>query len=167
MLATLSDRSGQFVVSAFDDEACAALEAAAKAGACALLTVELDRRAGDELPRVTVRRLEPLEALARRTRLQLTVRVDEAALVERIAAELTSARGAGTGLVRLLVRLEAGGEATVIAGRDFRLDGELAERIDAYRRRRLAPSWQRRSRRSWRWSVRRHLRGAKRFRSSR
>jgi len=130
MLATLSDRSGQFVVSAFDDDACAALEAAAKASACALLMVELDRRAGDELPRVTVRKLEALDALARRTRLQLTVRVDEAALIERIAAALTPARGGGTGLVRMLVRLEAGGEATVIAGRDFRLDGELAERIE-------------------------------------
>jgi len=130
MLATLSDRSGQFVVSAFDDDACAALEVAAKASACALLSVELDRRAGDELPRVTVRRLEQLEALARRTRLQLTVRVGDAALIERIAAELTPARGGSTGLVRLLVGLEAGGEAVVIAGRDFRLDGELVERID-------------------------------------
>jgi DNA polymerase-3 subunit alpha len=130
MLATLSDRSGQFVVSAFEDDACAALEAAAKASACALLTVELDRRAGDELPRVTVRKLEPLEALARRTRLQLNIRVDDVALVERIAGELAPARGGGTGLVRLLVPLEAGGEAAIIAGRDFRLDGELVARIE-------------------------------------
>jgi DNA polymerase-3 subunit alpha len=130
MLATLSDRSGQFVVSAFDDDACAALEAAAKASACALLTVELDRRAGDELPRVTVRKLEQLEALARRTRLQLTIRIDDSALVERIAAELSPAVGGGTGVVRLLVPLAGGGQAAVIAGRDFRLDGELVARIE-------------------------------------
>jgi DNA polymerase-3 subunit alpha len=130
MLATLSDRSGQFVVSAFDDDACAALEAAAKVSACALLTVELDRRAGDELPRVTVRKLEQLDALARRTRLQLTIRVDNSALVERIAAELSPAGGGGTGVVRLLVPLAAGGQAALIAGRDFRLDGELVARIE-------------------------------------
>ena len=56
MVATLSDSSGQFVATAFDDDATSALEAAAKAGQCGLLTVELDRRAGDETPRVTVKR---------------------------------------------------------------------------------------------------------------
>ena len=61
MMATLSDRSGQFVATAFDDDATAALEAAAKAGLCGLLTVELDRRAGDETPRVTIKRFQPLE----------------------------------------------------------------------------------------------------------
>ena len=56
------DRSGQFVATAFDDEPTAALEAAAKAGACGLLTVELDRRAGDDSPRVTIKRFQPLDA---------------------------------------------------------------------------------------------------------
>ena len=130
MMATLSDRSGQFVVSAFDDDACAALEAAAKRNACALVTVELDRRAGDELPRVTVRKLEPLDALASRTRLQLTVRISDRGAVEPIIAELASARGAGNGCVRLIVPLEAGGEATLLGGRDFTLDDELALRIE-------------------------------------
>jgi DNA polymerase-3 subunit alpha len=41
MMATLSDNSGQFVVTAFDDEATTALEAASKAGQCGLLSVEL------------------------------------------------------------------------------------------------------------------------------
>ncbi|MEO7634919.1 MAG: DNA polymerase III subunit alpha, partial [Sphingomicrobium sp.] len=130
MMATMSDRSGQYVVSAFDDDACAALEAAARKSACALITVELDGRPGDELPRVTLRKLEPLDVLAQRTRLQLTVQVSDAALVERIAAELARARGNGTGWVRLVVPLEAGGEAVVLAGRDFSLDGELVTRID-------------------------------------
>ena len=40
--------SGQFEATVFDDEPSAALEAAAKAGGCGLITVELDRRAGDE-----------------------------------------------------------------------------------------------------------------------
>src|SRR5438445_1545880 len=69
MIATLSDSSGQFVATAFDDEATAALESAAKAGQCGLLSVEIDRRAGDETPRVTIRRFPPLAELAKRTRL--------------------------------------------------------------------------------------------------
>jgi DNA polymerase-3 subunit alpha len=129
MMANLSDSSGQFVATAFDDEATAALEAAAKAGQCGLLTVELDRRAGDETPRVTIKRFQPLSDLAKRTRLQMVVHVADAAAAERVARELAAARGAN-GLVRLVVPIRGGGEATITVGRDFVLDAELAARIE-------------------------------------
>ena len=129
MMATLSDSSGQFIATAFDDEATAALEAAAKAGQCGLLSVELDRRPGDETPRVTIKRFQPLSDLAKRTRLQMTVRICDAAMVDRVARELSDARGSN-GVVRFLVPIASGGEAVVIAGRDFALDGELAARIE-------------------------------------
>lgn len=130
MMATMSDSSGQFVATAFDDDATAALEAAAKGGQCALLGVELDRRAGDETPRVTVKRVQPLAELAKRTRLQMIVRAADAAMASRIADELADARGS-TGVVRFILPLSSGGEATIIAGRDFALDAELAARIEA------------------------------------
>ena len=130
MMATMSDSSGQFVATAFDDDATAALEAAAKGGQCALLGVELDRRAGDETPRVTVKRVQPLAELAKRTRLQMIVRAADAAMASRITDELADARGS-TGVVRFILPLSSGGEATIIAGRDFALDAELAARIEA------------------------------------
>ena len=129
MMATLSDSSGQFVATAFDDEATAALESAAKAGQCGLLSVELDRRAGDETPRITIKRFQPLADLAKRTRLQLNVRIFDAASAARIAHELKDARGSN-GLVRFIIRLSGGGEAVMIAGRDFQLDAELAAQIE-------------------------------------
>jgi DNA polymerase-3 subunit alpha len=129
MMATLSDSSGQFVATAFDDEATAALEDAAKAGQCGLLTVELDRRSGDELPRVTIKRVQPLSDLAKRTRLQMTVRVPDVATVERVAREVADARGSN-GLLRFLLPLAGGGEALVVAGRDYALDAELAASIE-------------------------------------
>jgi len=129
MIATLSDSSGQFVTTAFDDEATAALEAAAKAGQCGLLSVELDRRAGDETPRVTIKRFQPLTDLAKRTRLQMTVRLADAAAAASIARELAGARGSN-GLVRFIVPIASGGEAMVVAGRDFALDAEFAARIE-------------------------------------
>ena len=129
MMATLSDSSGQFMATAFDDEATAALETAAKAGQCGLLSVELDRRSGDETPRVTIKRFQPLTDLAKRTRLQMTVRVSDAALAERVALEVTDARGSN-GLLRFIVPIGSGGEATVVAGRDYSLDAELAARIE-------------------------------------
>jgi DNA polymerase-3 subunit alpha len=128
MIASLSDRSGQFEATVFDEEPSAALEAAAKTGGCGLITVELDRRAGDEAPRVTIKRFQPLEALARRSRSQMSVEVSDGEQVGQIARELQAARG-GTGLVRLVVQIE-GGEAVLVAGRDFALDGELTARIE-------------------------------------
>lgn len=129
MMATLSDSSGQFVATAFDDEATAALEAAAKTGQCGLLSVELDRRAGDESPRVTIKRVQPLTELAKRTRLQMTIRATDSEMAERVSRELSGSRGSN-GIVRFVLPLGGGGEATVVAGRDFALDAELAARIE-------------------------------------
>jgi DNA polymerase-3 subunit alpha len=129
MVAGLSDRSGQFEATVFDDEPAAALEAAAKSGGCGLITVELDRRSGDDVPRVTIKRFQPLEALARQTRLQMNVRVPNAAAIERVARDLAETRG-GNGVVRFVVPIASGGEAVIVAGRDFALDGELASRVE-------------------------------------
>jgi DNA polymerase-3 subunit alpha len=129
MMATLSDPSGQFIATAFDEEVTAALEGAAKAGLCGLLSVELDRRAGDETPRVTIKRFQPLSDLAKRTRLQMTVRVADAHAAARIALELADSRG-GNGALRFIVGTGSGSEATILVGRDYALDAELAARIE-------------------------------------
>ena len=129
LMATLSDSSGQYVATAFDEEPCAALEAAVRSGGCGLMSVELDRRPGDEVPRVTVKRFQPLDALARRTRLELNVRVPDADAVIRLTRELTGAHG-GTGAIRFIVPLASGGEAVILLGRDYLLDAELAARIE-------------------------------------
>ena len=128
LTATLSDPSGQYQATAFDDEPIEALQKAAENGGCGLITVELDRRAGDDTPRAAVKRVQALESLAKRTRLQLEVRV-AAGRATDVARELAGYRG-GNGTVRLRVGLESGGEAVVLAGRDFVLDAELAERIE-------------------------------------
>jgi DNA polymerase-3 subunit alpha len=129
MMATLSDPSGQYEASVFEDDACAALESAAKSGACGLLAVELDKRAGDDAPRVAIKRFQPLDRLAQTTRLQMEIRLRSAALAAEVARALDEARG-GNGTVRCRVPLSAGGEAVLLAGRDFRLDAELAARIE-------------------------------------
>ena len=128
MMATLSDPSGQFVATVFDDEPSQAIEAAARSGSCGLLHVELDRRAGDEVPRVTIKRFQPLDSLAKRTKLQMAVRVRDSASVSALATLFDSARG-GNGAVRLLLPLAGGGEAVVLVGRDFTLDAELAAQV--------------------------------------
>ncbi len=128
MMATLSDSSGQFEATVFDDMAADQAIAFAKAGQCVLLNVELDRRPGEETPRVTIRSLQSFDSLSRRTRLQLEVEADSEAAVRRLAAEVAEARG-GNGQLRLRARF-AGGEADLVLGRDFVVDAELAARIE-------------------------------------
>jgi DNA polymerase-3 subunit alpha len=128
LMATMSDSSGQFVATVFDDDVSAEVEAAAKSGACALLNVELDRRPGEEAPRVTIRSLQLFESLSKRTRLQLEVEVDHVDALARLQAATAEERG-GHGELHLRVRLNPG-EALLVLGRDFRLDAELAARLE-------------------------------------
>jgi DNA polymerase-3 subunit alpha len=129
LTATLSDSSGQFQATAFDDEPIEALQKAAETGACGLLTMELDRRSGDDTPRAAVKRFQPIDNLAKRTRLQMLVRLTNPALAAPVVSEIASCRG-GNGLVRLLVPLASGGDASILLGRDFELDAEVALRIE-------------------------------------
>jgi DNA polymerase-3 subunit alpha len=127
-MATISDPSGQYEATVFDDEPSADLERAAKAGACGLMTVELDRRPGDETPRVTVKRFQPLDNLAKRTRLQLLLRIADEALIPLVGRELANAKG-GNGAVRAILPISEGKEATLVIGREFALDADLAARL--------------------------------------
>jgi DNA polymerase-3 subunit alpha len=129
MMATLSDTSGQTVATCFDEPVAKDLEDAAREGGCGILTVELDRRPGEETPRVTVKRVQPFEALAASTRLFLALEISDPAVLPLLAAMLGEQRG-GRGEVRVHADMPDGGEAELLLGRDFRLDGELAARIE-------------------------------------
>ena len=108
---------------------CADLEEAARVGGCGLATVELDRRAGEETPRVTVKRLQAFETLAIGARMVLEIAVDTPDAVPVIADLLSAARG-GRGEVEVSAALAPGGRAWLVLGRDFLLDAELASRIE-------------------------------------
>ncbi len=129
LMATLSDASGQYVATCFDDGASVALEEAARSGACQLLGVELDRRAGEETPRVTVRSARALEGLAADTRVSLKLVVEGVAGVEALAAFLVERRG-GRGELHVEACF-AEGRAQLTLGRNFRLDGEAIEQLGA------------------------------------
>ncbi|HWL47806.1 MAG TPA: DNA polymerase III subunit alpha, partial [Sphingomonadaceae bacterium] len=127
LLANFSDASSQFMASCFDDAVSADLEAAARDGACVLLTAELDRRPGEETPRVTVRMVQRFEGLAGQARLRLDIATADPQVLPALAQLVGGARG-GRGEVRLHALLPAGG-AIVLLGRDYLLDAELAAQI--------------------------------------
>ena len=129
LMATLSDATGQFVATCFDDNVAAALEEAARNGGCGLISVELDRRADDETPKINVKRIQPFETLALGARMLLDLAVDRVEAVAAVADLLAGVRG-GRGEVRLHAALPGDGSATLLLGRDFVLDAELAGRIE-------------------------------------
>ncbi len=129
LMATCSDASGQFIATCFDDDVAKNLEEAAREGNCGLLTVELDRRPGEETPRVTVKRIQPFEQLAGNARLVVEVTMEDAAGITALANLLDGYRG-GRGELILRARLDGGASATVRLARDYLLDAELVARIE-------------------------------------
>jgi DNA polymerase-3 subunit alpha len=128
MMATLSDGSGQFEATVFDDIVAEQVASAAKGGQCVLLQVEIDRRPGEETPRVTIRSLQSFESLSLRTRLALEVEVADAGALRSLAEAVAGERG-GNGQLRLRAPW-GGGEAELVLGRDFRVDAEMAARVE-------------------------------------
>ena len=126
--ATLSDSSGQFVASGFDDAPCTELHEAGQHGSCALLNVELDWQPGEDTPRITVRRCQPLEGLASNSRMTLTVTIVDPAAIPRLAATVSGGSG-GRGALVLHAPLADDGEARLVLGRCYVIDAELAETI--------------------------------------
>ncbi|HEX7822458.1 MAG TPA: DNA polymerase III subunit alpha [Sphingobium sp.] len=133
-MVVFSDPSGQFQASCFEDDGCKILEKLSNAedssGRCALLTVELDRQGGEDMPRVTVRSVQGFESLASTSRMRLVIHVSEAEAVQRIGTLVRGARG-GKGEIIFMTAAPDQYEARFIAGRDFRFDPELAEKIEA------------------------------------
>ncbi|HEU0044655.1 DNA polymerase III subunit alpha [Sphingomonas sp.] len=130
LMATLSDASGQFVATCFEDSVAKDLEEAAANGGCGLATVELDRRPGEEAPRVTVKRIQPFEALASTARFAVELTVTDRSAFTDLATLLVHHRGA-RGEIRARVTLADGREARLLLGRDFLLDAELAGRLES------------------------------------
>ncbi|MFN5759224.1 MAG: DNA polymerase III subunit alpha, partial [Sphingomonadaceae bacterium] len=126
----MSDATGQFIASCFDELTAKDLEEAAKDNSCGLLTVELDRQPGEETPRITVKRIQPMEGLQANARLKAVVRTSDIKALMNLA-QLLEAAGNGRGEVILDAPLDGGQTATIRLGRNFALDAELAARIEA------------------------------------
>ncbi|MDK2761253.1 MAG: DNA polymerase III subunit alpha [Sphingopyxis sp.] len=127
---TLSDRSGQFQSSCFDEAAGRTLEALAADGGCALLSVELDLLEGEETPRVTVRGAQSLVEIAATAALQLTFRVE---LPEAVAdiARLLERRDDARGKVVIATRDPmTDDDVRIELGRGFALSPDTVARIE-------------------------------------
>jgi len=126
--ADFSDSSGQFSAACFEEGLVESFQRWAAEGTCVLLNVELDAPSPDEPPRVTVRAARPLAEVRNSARMLLTLDVaTPEALQELRLALVEGNEDRGEVLARL--RIGEGAEPLVRLGRDFDLDGELAERL--------------------------------------
>ncbi len=126
--ADFSDSSGQFSASCFEESLVEPMLRWAADGTCILLNVELDSPSPEEPPRITVRGARPLAEVKSAARMLLTLEIDRVEAVQELAMLLT---GGAPGQGEVLARLHTGShdEPLVRLGRDFQLDGEIAERL--------------------------------------
>ena len=126
--ADFSDSSGQFSAACFEEGLVESMQRWAAEATCVLLTVELDAPSPEEPPRVTVRGARPLAEVKNAARMALTLEVDREEALGELAVLLQPGEpGRGEVLARL--RTGSGPQPLVRLGRDFQLDGDLAERL--------------------------------------
>jgi DNA polymerase III subunit alpha len=126
--ADFSDSSGQFSAACFEEGLVESFQRWAAEGTCVLLNVELDSPSPEEPPRVTVRGARPLAEVRSAARMMLTLDVHTPEALQELRLALPEGEaGKGEVLARLCIGEAA--EPVVRLGRDFELDGELAERL--------------------------------------
>ena len=126
--ADFSDSSGQFSAACFEETLVDPMIQWSKDGTCLLLTVELDAPSPDEPPRITVRGARALSEVKSAASMVLNLDVLRPEAFADLAMLLvTGADGRGEVIARL--HTASGEEQKVRLGRDFVLDGEIAERL--------------------------------------
>ena len=128
--ADFSDSSGQFSAACFEEALVSSFMKWAEEGTCVLLNVELDSPSPDEPPRMTVRGARPLRDVKAAARMVLTLDVTSTEALEILRNELATGNE-GRGEVRIHLRTGGDREPEMVIGRNFHLDGDLAERLAA------------------------------------
>ena len=126
--ADFSDSSGQFSAACFEESLVDSFQRWAQDGTCVLLTVELDAPSPDEPPRVTVRGARPLAEVRNNARMLLTLDVLTPEALQQLRLALAPGEP-GRGEVIARLRIDEERDPQMRLGRDFDLDGELAERL--------------------------------------
>ncbi|KAB7646152.1 DNA polymerase III subunit alpha [Polymorphobacter fuscus] len=128
LLVTLSDRSGQYVASCFEEDTQARIEAIGGEAAAVLVQAELQWREGEDVPRITMRGITMLAEMAKRTRSRLVVALESADDAAQLAALVAAVRGKGRGELVATVPTAAG-VARVRLGGDYLVDVETLSRL--------------------------------------
>jgi DNA polymerase-3 subunit alpha len=125
--ADFSDGSGQFSAACFEEGLVENFRTWARDGECVLLTVELDSPSPEEPPRVTVRGARPMKDVSGSLRFVLSMEIRSTDALESLRTLLVP--GTGQSEVQARLAVPDGSDPTVRLGRNFAVDGDLADRI--------------------------------------
>lgn len=130
VLIDLSDSSGQFSASCFEEGVAEQLAESAKETECLLLSMEMDMKAGEETPRFSIKSARPLSGLTSATRLKMEMDVDRPEALHELSRLLAPLQG---GKSELIVRTPAdeGRMVHVMLGRKYQLDSEIKAQVEA------------------------------------
>ncbi len=129
VLVDLSDSSGQFSATCFDEAVSADLAEFAKSTECLLLNVEMDMKEGDDSPRFSIRSARALSAMVNDARLQIAMDINTDDAFHKLA-NVMAPYSAGKGRLIANVR-HNDSQIPIILGDYFRLDSEMIEKIEA------------------------------------
>ncbi|WP_422343901.1 DNA polymerase III subunit alpha [Parasphingorhabdus sp.] len=128
VLVDLSDSSGQFSGSCFEEDQCQLLADMAKEGSCALLNVELDQRSDDESPRVAIRRAQAMDGLEKTTRTRMELEILNLGGLQELKNLVAPLSGGKSELIASVPSFD-GECADICLGRSFQLDAQIAETL--------------------------------------
>jgi DNA polymerase-3 subunit alpha len=130
VMVDLSDESGQFSASSFDDDVVAAMPEWASQSACLLIELEFDRSSEDQAPRATIRRARPLDQIKITLRHKARIDVHHPDALVRLA-ELVGEPGSGQDELHARLLLGEGRVMPVCLGNRFRLDADALQALRA------------------------------------
>ncbi len=130
VMVDLSDESGQFSASSFDDDIVAAMPEWASQSACLLIELEFDRSSEDQAPRATIRRARPLDEIKVTFRHRASIDVLQPEALGQLS-QLVGEPGGGQDELHARLIMGQGRVMPVKLGNRFRLDAETIEALRA------------------------------------
>ncbi|MGQ3231275.1 MAG: helix-hairpin-helix domain-containing protein, partial [Blastomonas fulva] len=130
VMVDLSDESGQFSASSFDDDIVAAMPEWASQSACLLIELEFDRSSEDQAPRATIRRARPLDEIKVTFRHRASIDVLRPEALGQLS-QLVGEPGGGQDELHARLIMGQGRVMPVKLGNRFRLDAETIEALRA------------------------------------
>jgi DNA polymerase III subunit alpha len=130
LVATLSDQSGQFQASCFDEDTANALSIFAKTTECVLLGAEIDMAPGDDMLRIGIRSASLLSKITDAAPKHMKMTVTEAVQIDAVARLLRPHKGRGGATIELDLITQTGQHISLSLGSDYALDTSLQARLE-------------------------------------
>lgn len=127
ILIDLSDSSGQFSASCFEENVAAALAEHAKTSDCVLMDVEMDMKEGDETPRLSIKTVRPLADMVQNASIQMELHISDNDAFHHLA-NIMAPYSNGKG--HLVAHIHChDSEIPMILGTNFLLNDDIAAKV--------------------------------------